>query len=220
LVTLITASESEPQLGLAGEVRFGRKRDHSRDGDILDATLDVLAEKGYDGMTIDMVAARAKAGKATLYRRWSSKGDLVVNAVVCMKKALDDSDNLPDTGTFRGDLLAMIQPRTILDAEKRFQVMWGVASMVTRSPELAEAVNAAIIEPSIGIGRRLLRRAVERGEIAAECDIDAVAEIGPAMMAYHVLVLRQPMNREFFIRQFDGVILPAVGLGSRLRVPR
>ena len=91
---------------------LGRKRDHTRDPEILDAALDVLAETGYDGMTIDMVAARAKAGKATLYRRWPSKAELVIDAVACMKAGDLDLDDLPDTGTLRGDLVAMIRPPT------------------------------------------------------------------------------------------------------------
>ena len=69
----------------APAVKLGRRRDHSRDPEILDAAIDVLAETGFDGMTIDMVAARAKAGKATIYRRWPSKADLVLDAVACMK---------------------------------------------------------------------------------------------------------------------------------------
>ena len=94
--------------------KLGRKRDHTRDPEILDAALEVLAETGYDGMTIDMVAARAKAGKATLYRRWSSKGELVIDAVACMKKGDLDYSQLPDTGTLRGDLIAMIKPHSCL----------------------------------------------------------------------------------------------------------
>src|ERR1700710_1308083 len=85
--------------------KLGRKRDHSRDPEILQAALDVLAENGYDGMTIDMVAARAKAGKATLYRRWPSKGHLVVDAIACMKRSDAALAALPDTGTLRGDLV-------------------------------------------------------------------------------------------------------------------
>src|SRR3989337_1831183 len=81
--------------------RLGRKRDHTRDPEILEVALDVLAETGYDGMTIDTVATRAKAGKATLYRRWPSKADLVLDAVVCMKSKDIDLDALPDTGTLR-----------------------------------------------------------------------------------------------------------------------
>src|SRR3954470_17199318 len=88
--------------------KLGRKRDHTRDPEILEAALDVLAETGYDGMTIDMVAARAKAGKATVYRRWSSKAELVIDAVACMKRGDLDEANLPDTGTLRGDLVALI----------------------------------------------------------------------------------------------------------------
>ena len=92
---------------------LGRKRDHTRDPEILDAALDVLAETGYDGMTIDMVAARAKAGKATLYRRWASKPELVLDAVACMKAKDLELDALPDTGTLRGDLVAMVKTPTI-----------------------------------------------------------------------------------------------------------
>ena len=73
----------------------------------------MLSEYGYDGMTIEMVANRAKAGKATLYRRWPSKAELVLDAVVCMKKADVDLDSLPDTGTLRGDLVSMIRPPSV-----------------------------------------------------------------------------------------------------------
>src|ERR1700712_1282335 len=99
---MLASEPSEPS-------KLGRKRDHSRDAEILQAALDVLAETGYDGMTIDMVAARAQAGKATLYRRWPSKAELVLDAVACMKQSDLHPDELPDTGTLRGDLLSMIK---------------------------------------------------------------------------------------------------------------
>src|SRR6186713_2049587 len=108
-MTPAESATAEPAL------RPGRKRDHSRDPEILDAALAVLAETGYDGMTIDMVAARAKAGKATIYRRWPSKAELVIDAVACMKGNHFDPANLPDTGTLRGDLIALIKPHAIED---------------------------------------------------------------------------------------------------------
>ena len=77
-MTQIEATAAGSGLRPAEAVRPGRRRDHTRDADILTAAIEVLAEEGYDGMTIDMVAARAKAGKATVYRRWASKGELVV----------------------------------------------------------------------------------------------------------------------------------------------
>jgi len=190
----------------------GRRRDPSRDTDILQAALDVLAETGYDAMTVDMVAARAKAGKATLYRRWSSKAELVIDAVACMKRNAIDYDHLPDTGTLRGDLVAMIKPHAIEDGERKLQIMAGLVSMLSRDPDLAVAVNAAIVEPRAQVNRILMRRAAERGEISADRDIETLSLVTPSMAAYRVLVLHKPVDREFLISLIDGVLLPALGI--------
>jgi AcrR family transcriptional regulator len=195
--------------------RPGRRRDHARDPEILGAALEVLAETGYDGMTIDMVAARARAGKATLYRRWPSKAELVIDAVACMKKGDFDLANLPDTGTLRGDLLAMIKPHTIEDGERKLQVIAGLMSMLSRDPGLADAVNAAIVEPRAAVHRILMRRAADRGEISPDADIETLSLVTPSMAAYRVLILRKPVDRTFLITLIDGVLLPALGLGSR-----
>jgi AcrR family transcriptional regulator len=193
--------------------RPGRRRDHARDPEILRAALEVLAETGYDGMTIDMVAARARAGKATLYRRWPSKAELVIDAVACMKKGDFDLANLPDTGTLRGDLLAMIKPHTIEDGERKLQIIAGLMSMLSRDPGLAEAVNAAIVEPRAAVNRVLMRRAADRGEISPDADIETLSLVTPSMAAYRVLILRKPVDRTFLITLIDGVLLPALGLG-------
>jgi AcrR family transcriptional regulator len=201
------------QLDTAAQApKLGRKRDHTRDPEILDAALEILAETGYDGMTIDMVAARAKAGKATLYRRWPSKAELVIDAVACMKKGDLDPAHLPDTGTLRGDLVAMIKPHSIEEGEKKLQIMAGLTSMLSRAPELAEAANAAIVEPRAAVNRLFMQRAIDRGEIPADCDVDALALISPSMAAYRVLILRKPVDRAFLVSLIDGVLMPAVGL--------
>jgi len=195
-------------------VKLGRKRDHSRDPEILQAAIDVLAETGYDRMTIEMVATRAKAGKATLYRRWASKSDLVIDAVACMKAAPGPGStaSLPDTGTLRGDLVAMIRPHSIQDNEKKLKVMAGIVSLLAHSPELAAAVNTAIVEPRVEINRRLLQRAIDRGEISADVDVEGLALISPSMVAYRTLIMKQPVDRAFLLGLIDGVVLPAVGL--------
>lgn len=198
--------------------KLGRKRDHTRDPDILDAALDVLAETGYDGMTMELVAARAKAGKATLYRRWPSKGELVIDAIACMKRGDIDRNNLPDTGTLRGDLVAMIKPNALEDGTRKMRIMAGLMSMISRNPELAEAARVAIVEPRASANRILLQRAIDRGEISADCDIDNLAALSQSMAIYRVLVLQKPVNRDFFIKLIDGVVLPAVGLGHTPQV--
>ena len=192
--------------------RLGRKRDHTRDPEILDAALDVLAETGYDGMTIDMVAARAKAGKATLYRRWASKSELVLDAVACMKSTDVDLASPPDTGTLRGDLVALVKTPTIRESERKLKVMAGIVSMIARDPDLAAAAQEALVEPRAAANRIIFQRAIDRGEIPADVDIDRLCLIGPAMVAYRTLMLRKPVDREFMIGNIDRIILPAAGV--------
>jgi AcrR family transcriptional regulator len=192
--------------------RLGRRRDHTRDADILAAALDVLAETGYDGMTMDMVAARAKAGKATVYRRWPSKGELVVEAIACMKKNAIDTEHLPDTGTLRGDLVAMIRPHAIEDGERKLQIMAGLTSMLARDPDLVDAVTAAIVEPRASVNRIFMKRAIERGEIPADTDVETLSLLMPSMTAYRVLMQRKAVDREYLLSLIDGVLLPAAGL--------
>ena len=201
------------QLDTTGSApKLGRKRDHTRDADILDAALEVLAETGYDRMTMDMVAARAKAGKATVYRRWASKGELVVDAIACMKKNDIDFEHLPDTGTLRGDLVAMIKPHAIEDGERKLQIMAGLTSMLARAPDLVDAVTAAIVEPRASLNRLFMRRAIERDEIPADTDVETLAMLVPSMTAYRVLILQQPVDRAYLLSLIDGVLLPAVGI--------
>ena len=156
-----------------------------------------------------MVATRAKAGKATLYRRWASKSDLVLDAVACMKSKDLDLQTLPDTGTLRGDLVAMVRPPNIRDAERKLNVMTGVISMIARDPEMAAAAQEAIVAPRAAANRVLFPRAIERGEIAADVDLDTLSMIAPAMAAFRTLILRKSPDREFLVGIIDNVVLPA-----------
>ena len=163
-------------------------------------------------MTIDMVAARAGAGKATVYRRWPSKADLVIDAVACMKRRDLDPDDLPDTGSLRGDLVALIRAPSIEDAELKTHVMGGILSLVSRDPELAHAAFAAILEPRIAVNRALLERARDRGETRPDIDVEALASLTPAMVSFRTLAQRLPVTREFLIHVLDEVLLPAAGI--------
>ena len=207
----------DPDALTVDHVRLGRKRDHTRDPEILEAAIDILAETGYDAMTMDMVAARAKAGKATLYRRWPSKADLVIEAVSCMKQAQSNADDMPDTGSLRGDMVALIRPHSLGDAERKMRVMGGLVSMLSRDPDLADAVNEAITEPRARLNRLLIERAIERGEVASGVDVDTIAHIGPSMTAYRTLVQRKSVDRDFLIGLIDGVVMPALGLRGGVR---
>ena len=166
-------------------------------------------------MTIDMVAARAKAGKGTLYRRWSSKAELVIDSVACMKNSNIDFDNLPDTGTLRGDLLAMVRPHSIKDGENKMKIMTGLVSMIARNPELADAAFAAMVEPRARVNRIFFQRAIERGEIKPTVDVEALSTISSAMVFHRNLIVRKPIDREYLLSIIDGIVLPAAGLPQR-----
>jgi AcrR family transcriptional regulator len=209
-----TPAESAVPNGKRGEpARLGRKRDHSRDGVILQAALDVLAEVGYAGMTIDMVAARAKAGKATVYRRWTSKEELVLEAVARTRPGEVPLDELPDTGTLRGDLLALFTPLPREEAEKRMKVMAGLASMAVTHAGFDEAVDDTMVASWARAYRALMERAVERGEIPDTADVNTVAQVIPSVAAYRTLIQRKPFQRDFLTTWIDGVVLPALHHG-------
>lgn len=191
--------------------RGGRKQDRSRDADILDATLEVLAEVGFAGMTMDMVAQKAHAGKATVYRRWPSKSELIIDAVGRMKRSQVDIENLPDTGTLRGDLLALFKSQSAEAAERRIRAVAGVVSLISHDRSFSDSAHAALVEPWADAHFTLMKRAVDRGEIPASADIQTVCQVVPSMAAYRALVQRKQFDLEFLVSMVDSVVLPALG---------
>lgn len=187
----------------------GRRPDRSKDAALLRAAVEVVAEVGYDATTMDLVAARAGTTKSAMYRRWSSKGELTLDAVVALQEPETDLDDLPDTGTLRGDLLALTAPYATDEGRRKLHLLAGLSSLLGREPALVEAANAAVIEPWVDVCRLLVARAVDRGEAATE-DLEAVARVVPSMTAAHVLVQRRPVDRAFFVGLIDAVLLPAV----------
>ena len=204
---------STPPTAASGDtslpIRPGRKRDHSRDGVILDATLAVLAEQGYDGTTIDLVAGRAGMARATVYRRWPTKADLVVDAVSRMSHGDVAVEQLPETGTLRGDMVAMIRPFDEEEQQVRIQAMVGLLAVAAADARLTEATKGAGIGPWIQASRLLIQRAVDRGEYPPPADLDTLAEVIP-MLCVSRAVQRLPITREFSIALIDGVLLPAL----------
>ena len=189
--------------------RPGRKRDHSRDAVILDSALAVLAEQGYEGTTIDLVATHARMARATVYRRWPTKTDLVVDAVSRMSRGDVDVGQLPDTGTLRGDMLAMIRPFDDEQQQIRIQAVVALLAVARTDDRLAAVARNAGVGPWIKVCRRLIRRAVDRGEYPSPSDLDTLAEVIP-MLCVARAAHRAPITGEFSIALIDGVILPAL----------
>lgn len=217
----VTAADAVQATPAVPALSRGRRRDPALDTAILDAAIEVVAEVGYERMTMDMVALKAKAGKAAAYRRWRSKADLIIDAVAHLKRTQVDLDALPDTGTLRGDLLGMFKPSSAREGERKMRVMAGLASVLSQHPELAEAGNAAIVEPWASANLRLMQRAVARGEIQAGADIETASHVMPSMAAYRALIQRRPFELQFLTSVIDGVLLPALGItpGVKSSIP-
>ncbi len=202
------------QNSTASRNRGGRKRDHARDAVILEATLDVLAETGYERMTIDEVATRAGAARATVYRRWPTKVDLVLDAIKQLGPSSIDLHRLPDTGSLRGDCIAAMQPDTSDEAERRVRIISGLQSVAGRDERVAAVLTDGGLEPWIEANRILIQRAVDRGEYGP-VDVDGLSQVLPLMCTCRVAVQQLPITPEYSIALIDGVLLPAMRGGRQ-----
>lgn len=189
---------------------LGRKRDHTLDTRILEAAIEILAELGFDGMTMDMVAARTKSGKATLYRRWPSKAELVRDALIWMSQHSVELEHLPDTGNLRDDLLTLIKPYSLEFSERKLRVLAKLGSFFSEHRKLAEEASAGIFEPWTEVNRTLMQRAIQRGEIAAQADIEMACQVIIAMTSYRSLTQGQPFGRTDYAALLDHILLPGL----------
>jgi AcrR family transcriptional regulator len=188
---------------------LGRRRDPTRDKDILEATLDILAEIGFDSMTMDMVAARAKAGKATLYRRWPSKAELVRDALIGMSGASVNLEQLPDTGNLRDDLLGVLKPFSSEHYEKKFRVLAGLGSFFAQHEKISEEAMAGIFEPWTRVNLDFMRRAIERKELPEDADIAMACNVIVAMTSYRSFRCK-PFDKTFYATLLDNILLPGL----------
>ena len=185
----------------------GRPLDATRDDALRQAALELVAEIGYDRLTIDAVAARVKASKATVYRRWTSKAELVADAFACSGfKGVE----APDTGDLRADLLALAERIWLGDEPvPRSAVMAGMLSAMLASPELRDALRAMSAPPAVAMA--VIRRAVDRGDMPDPRDLDTILSVIPGMCMFRLMKTGIAPDRKFFESVIDAVILPALG---------
>ena len=191
-----------------GGARTRRGLDRSRDAPILDAALAGVAELGYDRMSMDDLAARAGVGKAAIYRRWSSKGEVVAAAIAHWRRGRGP-DEPPDTGTLRGDIEALTSavPDYSESELSTIKVIIGVASAATRDPVLAAALDDFVLSVPRTIIRTMLDRAAARGEIPAGRDLSLVPDAALGLNVVRMITGR-PVDKAFVRRVLEDVILP------------
>ena len=188
--------------------RPGRPRDAGADAAILEATWEEVNREGLAGLSVEKVASRAGVSKSTIYRRWPSKESLVLEA---WKQAHTHVD-LPDTGSLRGDLQALRSDMHD-DIQKKPMAAF-LPQMVAASqqnPEMGDAFRSFAEEQRAPL-RTVFQRAIDRGEIAADTDVDSATDmlIGPFL--YAILIRRTLPDPGQQARIMDTVIR---GLGAR-----
>ncbi len=183
----------------------GRPRDDVREQVILDTAVALLAEVGYDRMSMDALATRAQASKATIYRRWPGKAELVVEAV---RRRSSHEFATADTGSLRGDLLATLRRTACTVGADDAALVAGVVLAMRTDPELAALMRGQVVEDKRSATHALVERAVARGEVPADVDRDLVHELAPAMVFFRLLVSGEPLDEPFFLHLVDDVLLP------------
>jgi len=177
-----------------------------REREILDAALEVLSEVGYDRLTMDAVAQRAKASKATLYRRWNSKATLVVDALASQKA----SPPVPDSGDLRTDLLTAFCGMGGLTDHDTTQTFGAVMTALSTDPEFAAEFRTRVLQPKAQLSRALFQRAVDRGEVRPDLDLDLVAPALAGIVLHRLFVMGETPGPTLIEHVIDQIILPAV----------
>lgn len=190
---------------MSTKVSVGRPRNPDTDAAILRATQDLLIEHGFDGMTVEMVARAAGTGKAGLYRRWSSKTELVVAAV----RGLHGPAEPPDTGSLREDLLECALHYARGD-DRTAMIMAGLLTAASRHPELRAAAREAIGAPRVAMFRTVIARWTARGVVSAGIPVDVIASLLPSVALSRVVMSRELIDVATVETLVDAVLLPAL----------
>jgi AcrR family transcriptional regulator len=169
-----TAGEAET----AAPGHAGRPRDDAREQAILDAAITVLAEVGYDRMTMDAVAAQAKASKATIYRRWPGKAELVIEA---MRRRVVLGELYPDLGSLRAELTVFVERVCTHVGGLDGNIICGLAAATRNDPELALSLKESVFDETLSSLDEVIERAKARGELGPNATSSILLEVVPAV---------------------------------------
>jgi AcrR family transcriptional regulator len=193
----------DPGDGPVGGTR-GSRLGGGREQAILRAAYELLAEVGYAGLRLDAVAARAKASKATLYRHWRGKPQLVADAIRVCHAA---GEAIPDTGTLRGDLVCWFGAMAEATAGEDGPLLAGLVMAMHTDPELATELRA--LRSSKGpVARLICARAEARGELRPGYNPELIDEIVPGQLFMHRFAWGGPLDAAFIDHLVDDIILP------------
>ncbi|MFE6482349.1 TetR/AcrR family transcriptional regulator [Streptomyces sp. NPDC057757] len=174
---------------------------------ILDAALDQLSTVGWNGLTMEGVAARAQTGKAAVYRRWPSKEELVADALRAGLPSLTDS---PDLGSVRDDLLELCRRvREAMYSQPGFALRSVLYECdASQAERFQDVILGGVVEPTLHVLREVIHRGIERGEVRPEAANSYVFDTIPAMMMYRSKVCASEWSDQDVEEMIDQLMVP------------
>jgi AcrR family transcriptional regulator len=169
-----------------------------------EAALALLAEVGYDRLTMDAVAARAGAAKTTIYRRWRDKAELVVDALNSLKGDLE----VPDTGSLRQDLRALAESVTSTEGKFGARMTIGMVNAVAHDAALRRVFQEKFAAPRMAGFRKVFEQAVARGEMPGGHDLDLLARLFPGLALQQLLASGELPDARFAAQVMNEVVYP------------
>jgi AcrR family transcriptional regulator len=183
-----------------------------REAEILEAALDVLGDVGYDRFTMDAVALRAKASKATLYRRWNGKVSLVIDA---LHHGHQHGEHvLPDTGSLREDLIATFCGAGGLTDKPEVDTFGAILTAIARDADFADAFRREVLAPKLAGSVAIFERAKARGEIREDVDIELLAPALAGIVLHRFFIVGEAPTKDLITDVIDQIILPAATRGA------
>ncbi|RMF14404.1 MAG: TetR/AcrR family transcriptional regulator [Alphaproteobacteria bacterium] len=175
--------------------RPGRPRRADLDDRFLEAALDLLAERGYDGVSLEEVARRAASTRPSIYRRWKGRDALLLDAVRLVFRRMDETAAAaPPAESVRERIRRLLEGaiRDLRDPRRR-RIMANVIAAIHRHPELDELQRLVHARRGVLL-RRILEQGVKRGELPADLDIEAALDLLMGPVFYRCLVLDLPLD--------------------------
>ena len=182
-----------------------RRRGRVLEQAIHDAVLDLVIEQGATGVTMEAVAARAATSKPVLYRRWPDRAALLRETLVPL---LMEAIPHADTGSYRGDMLAILRGWAEFFASPRGAIGVAIVGAMPQDPELATAFRDGVIGWRKEAMTELLERAIDRGEVRSDVPFEVARELGQAMLWHRFLVTGDPITDELIEHIVDEILIP------------
>lgn len=177
-----------------------------RETELLTVTLQLLQQHGYERLTVDAVAATARASKATVYRRWPSKAELVLAAFI---EGIRQVAVPPETGTLRGDLL-QIGDLVCQQVLQHASTMRAVLVEISRNPALNDVMQHEFVDQRQALIRHILQQAVDRGEIDSSAINDELWDVLPGYLIFRSIISGRPPTHDTVQALVDEVIIPGL----------